>query len=85
MRPFWPLFLLPALGACEHPEAPLVAPPLPQGRSVGGDRDAHGCIGSAGYQWCERTRQCERPWELAQAKGFPLSPEGFRDYCGNKE
>ena len=30
---------------------------------VGGDRDAHGCIGSAGYSWCEISQKCYRPWE----------------------
>src|SRR5512142_1430173 len=37
--------------------APVNAPPL------GGDRDAHGCIGSAGYSWCEAKAKCLRPWE----------------------
>ncbi|WP_429551992.1 hypothetical protein [Paraburkholderia sp. MM5477-R1] len=48
---------------------------------VGADRDAHGCIGSAGYSWCESTHQCERPWELARQKGFALSAEQFAHYC----
>jgi hypothetical protein len=30
---------------------------------VGGDRDAHGCIGSAGYRWCASMSKCIRPWE----------------------
>lgn len=30
---------------------------------VGGDRDAHGCIGSAGYSWCEASQKCLRVWE----------------------
>ena len=30
---------------------------------VGGDRDSHGCIGSAGYTWCEAKQKCLRPWE----------------------
>ncbi|OIO54741.1 hypothetical protein AUJ46_02425 [Candidatus Peregrinibacteria bacterium CG1_02_54_53] len=30
---------------------------------VGGDRDAHGCIFSAGYQWCEPKQKCLRMWE----------------------
>lgn len=30
---------------------------------VGGDRDEHGCIGSAGYQWCPSTQKCQRMWE----------------------
>lgn len=48
---------------------------------VGADRDAHGCIGSAGYAWCEKTSQCERPWELAEEKGFPNTEEEFINYC----
>lgn len=30
---------------------------------VGGDRDEHGCIGSAGYSWCEVKGRCLREWE----------------------
>lgn len=30
---------------------------------VGGDRDEHGCIGSAGYSWCEAKQKCIRVWE----------------------
>ena len=30
---------------------------------VGGDRDEHGCIGSAGYIWSAEKQQCIRPWE----------------------
>jgi hypothetical protein len=30
---------------------------------VGNDRDAHGCIGSAGYSWCELKNKCLRIWE----------------------
>ncbi|MFH1077739.1 MAG: hypothetical protein V1745_00440 [Patescibacteria group bacterium] len=30
---------------------------------VGGDRDEHGCIGSAGYRWCEPKGACLRFWE----------------------
>lgn len=30
---------------------------------VGGDKDEHGCIGSAGYTWCESKEKCLRPWE----------------------
>ncbi|WP_321821006.1 MULTISPECIES: hypothetical protein [unclassified Burkholderia] len=87
-----------ALGACAtQPPAPLppnvagqdtqgtqtaqateAAPPM-----VGGDRDAHGCIGSAGYAWCETTRQCERPWELAKAHGFANSAQGYEQFCRN--
>jgi hypothetical protein len=51
----------------------------------GSDRDAHGCIGSAGYAWCLREKQCVRPWELAQAQGFPATEEAFRAYCAATE
>ena len=30
---------------------------------VGGDKDEHGCIGSAGYTWCEEKGACIRLWE----------------------
>ncbi|MEA2112767.1 MAG: hypothetical protein U9P50_02220 [Patescibacteria group bacterium] len=43
-------------------EAPL-DPAAPETPLVGGDRDEHGCIGSAGYSWCEAKEECLRPWE----------------------
>jgi len=30
---------------------------------VGNDKDIHGCIGSAGYSWCEVKNKCLRVWE----------------------
>jgi hypothetical protein len=30
---------------------------------IGGDRDTHGCIGSAGYSWCAPKNKCLRIWE----------------------
>lgn len=30
---------------------------------LGGDADEHGCIGSAGYSWCEEKQKCLRTWE----------------------
>jgi len=30
---------------------------------VGNDKDEHGCIGSAGYSWCEEKQKCLRIWE----------------------
>lgn len=30
---------------------------------VGGDKDEYGCIGSAGYSWCEPKNKCLRIWE----------------------
>lgn len=51
---------------------------------AGADRDDHGCIGSAGYSWCDRTAQCERPWELAAQRGFESSAEGYTAWCDTK-
>ena len=53
-------------------------------KPVGADRDEHGCIASAGYQWCERLKQCVRPWELAAEKGFENTAEAFQAFCQTK-
>jgi|GEM_PF-1203793 len=37
--------------------------PCPANSIVGGDKDEHGCIGSAGYSWCEPKTKCLRVWE----------------------
>jgi len=50
---------------------------------VGSDKDAHGCIGSAGFKWCAKTNQCERPWELAKKEKFDNTAEAFKSFCGN--
>lgn len=57
----------------------------PQSIMVGGDRDIHGCIASAGYLWCAKTEHCERPWELAERVGFENRQEAFEKYCNRKE
>ena len=41
----------------------LAACAIDQTARVGGDRDAHGCIGSAGYTYSPMRRQCVRVWE----------------------
>lgn len=38
--------------------SPTITSPM-----VGNDRDEHGCIGSAGYSWCEEKQKCLRTWE----------------------
>jgi hypothetical protein len=58
-----------------------VLPPPAAPARVGADRDAHGCIGSAGYRWCAREAACARPWELAKDKGFANEPAAFSAYC----
>lgn len=30
---------------------------------IGGETDSHGCLGSAGYQWCQATQACLRTFE----------------------
>lgn len=48
---------------------------------TGADRDAHGCIGTAGYSWCAKTQSCERPWELAKSQGFEDTMPNFYAFC----
>ena len=81
------LFLIPALlvlAACASPDK---APACRRRCGIDldadrrRDRDAHGCIGSAGYQWCEHTQRCERPWELAQAQGLANTAEAIDAFC----
>lgn len=49
---------------------------------AGNDKDEHGCIGSAGYSWCEKESKCVRPWVLASEKSLDFSTKGkFDDYC----
>lgn len=40
---------------------------------VGGDRDEHGCIGSAGYTWSYALHDCVRLWEAGTS--FDAGPE----------
>jgi hypothetical protein len=65
------------LAACAGSPRSAETTPAP----VGGDRDAHGCISSAGHTWCARDAACVRPWELAQKIGFANTAEEFRTYC----
>lgn len=50
--------LLASCGAAPATPSDGNSPPI-----VGGDRDEHGCIGSAGYSWCAPKQKCLRPWE----------------------
>lgn len=61
------LFLLLALFAFTS-TASAATPTL-----IGGDRDTHGCIGSAGYTWSAPMKQCIRSWEhyTIEAEGVP--------------
>ncbi len=46
---------------------------------VGGDRDVHGCIGSAGYSWCDAKQSCIRPWEQYCTAASPKTAIFFCD------
>ena len=65
---FSALYLI-GLFACT-PSHPAQQPAVPEAPKVGSDRDAHGCIGSAGYTWSEIRQECVRLFE----KGIRLNP-----------
>merc|ERR1712238_391161 len=54
-------------GYCLHPIIP------------GGDRDQHGCIGSAGYSWCDSLKECIRTFDTTCP---PVNPGGDVDQYG---
>ncbi|MGO2371358.1 MAG: hypothetical protein ACTH5C_03210 [Pseudoalteromonas prydzensis] len=59
----------------------LAACSEPAPKSVGSDVDEHGCKASAGYEWCGKTQQCERPWELAKKHDFENTQSEFTAFC----
>jgi hypothetical protein len=50
-------------------------------KMAGDDKYNHGCIPSAGYQWCGKENKCVRSWELAKVKGITNTKEAFATYC----
>jgi hypothetical protein len=42
---------------------PSIVQATPTQTLVGGDKDVHGCIPSAGYSWCPPKNKCLRIWE----------------------
>jgi len=54
------------LNGCEKDLIPEIINPTPP--IVGNDRDEHGCIGSAGYTWCNEKLKCIRTWEEGCAR-----------------
>ncbi|MDD5148255.1 MAG: transporter substrate-binding domain-containing protein [Candidatus ainarchaeum sp.] len=55
----------------------------PSGPMPGSGSDEHGCIGSAGYFWCEAKQKCLRPWEeLCISTGPGQMPGSDRDEHG---
>lgn len=56
------------------------SPQLRPGQIVGGDKDIHGCIGSAGYSWCEAKQKCLRIWEeTCETPPSSLNLQAFKD------
>ena len=55
---FTALIAATTLSACAAPSEPI----------FGSDRDAHGCIGSAGQSWSVLKQQCVQPWDVANLK-----------------
>lgn len=72
------------LGACSDETSSEPGAQAMDASAAGSDRDANGCITSAGYQWCAKEKECKRPWELAEEKGLDATPEAFDDYCQNE-
>ena len=63
--------LLDAAKATRVTESECTAKPMP---IVGSDVDAHGCKGSAGFQWNEELNQCVRPW-MSRAITLEVAPK----------
>lgn len=50
----------------------IIPQPTPEPENlVGNNKDEHGCIGSAGYSWCELKQKCLRTWEEPCAEVTP--------------
>ncbi|RXJ71527.1 hypothetical protein CS022_20800 [Veronia nyctiphanis] len=56
----------------------------PNASMPGSDRDEYGCIGSAGYTWCESKNECVRSWELAKEEGFENTQAAYDAFCATK-
>lgn len=61
MKTITPALLAAALAACTS--APFETRP-----AIGSDRDAHGCIPSAGYSWSALKQQCIQPFDKPDIK-----------------
>ncbi len=63
----------PYTSACIDKKCAVVCPK--QKPIVGGDKDEHGCIGSAGYSWCDAKQKCLRTWEENCTEGCGTCPQ----------
>ena len=68
------------LAACQSAPIPEERPDRVLG--TGEQRDAHGCLRSAGYIWCPERQGCVRPWELKPQEDPEMtSREAFEKFC----
>jgi len=78
------LFALSALALLIFASGCAQQAPAPGPQLVGNDSDSHGCIGTAGYTWCEAKQKCLREWEencTAEAPQFPSGAPGGLHGC----
>lgn len=57
------------------PTAVEASEDTPEVPVVGGDKDEHGCISSAGYQWSQTLEECIRLFEKGLALENAVDPE----------
>jgi hypothetical protein len=53
----------------------LLNPGLSDIISVGGQRDPHNCLTSAGYTWCQSSNECIRQWETPCSDNYDDCPD----------
>ena len=58
--------------------SPSSTPSVSDTSLVGADKDIHGCIGSAGYEWCAPKNKCLRPWEESCTGAQPSDIEAIK-------
>ncbi|RJQ18183.1 hypothetical protein C4573_00490 [Candidatus Woesearchaeota archaeon] len=49
-------------------------------RTIGGDKDEHGCLIAGGYSWCEDKQSCIRRFE----EPCNAREESAKSYCGKE-
>jgi len=74
----------PYTSLCIKDKCNVVCPEYKAPTIVGWDRDIHGCIGSAGYSWCEIKNKCLRVWE-EKCEISTNADESKKDSCAKKE
>ena len=57
---------------------------MDRGMLIGGDKDDHGCLVGAGYQWCPSSKKCLRVWE-EYCEEFKNNFRGEEGACETRE